>query len=313
MTELRIAGLVSAGLVMGLVAPSAARARDVAVEVEGCADGVLAELRAAVSLELGTSWRVVSGGAPLRVVVSMVDCDAVRWTLRVADRRGDVLLGPDELRFDTSGATTRPRIAALWVAERLPQVLAPPSPSAAPSRGTRIDPPSETASAGSPARLSLGAGMAGLSDAERFDAMLFLRVGGAAQVLAWLSLGGSLEGGALFEPDDHRQPTVRLCAEPQITLALSVEWEIGVGPKACFTISRHAPNGADTWFGGAAVGGLVRVSYRVDAAWDVGIRADGDGWARGAFVLSSPDVISPDMTNLPWVGVLGVSLEARLR
>lgn len=329
----RRAAQVLAGLGIllgGLALPGPATARDVSVAVEGCAT-IGPSVATALRLEVGSEWNVVvDEDAPLsvdsprvdspgidsfRIQVRMAHCDAPRWAAWVSDPSGQLLYGPDEIVVGAFSGSSRARIAALWAAERLLGILerarhALGEPSAVPAFSTAATvgdvTPSPEAAEVFPG-LTVGVGGAWLEDpAALAEFALLLRVGGFAQVGEWFRMGGSLAGGALFEPFAHTQPLFRLCAEPQLTLPLGARFfSIGVGPKACLSVSRHLRIPDDHWTSGVAVGGLVRFAFGWVDGIELGARIDADAWERDAFV----ELPEATEASLPWAGVIAGAVE----
>ncbi len=300
-----------------------ARAQTVGVVAEGCPP--LAEpLAQALRLEAGDGWQVVEGEAALVVRVALADCAATTWTLRVTEGPQD-LAGPESIDMTTFDPGTRARIAALWASDRLappgaalddPATVSVPAPPPAAAAPASEPPPPPVPRAPAYPRLvvAVSAGYAFFLDpVELSQHAVLARAGAFAHVLDWLLVGGSLEGGAIFEPFGHVQPFLRSCAEPQATFDLDAV-RFALGPKICLSVSRHLRDTRDHWASGAAFGGLARVTMPLNGGLAIVFRVDVDAWERDLFVETPPAAFGgAPAVELPWAGMIGASLELELR
>lgn len=311
--------LLATLLVLG---PSAlAAAQPVRVESPGCPP-IAPRVASALRLEAGPGWDVGADDAELVVAVGVSGCDDDAWILTVSDASGAVVSGPEAVAMNDFGEPTRARLAGLWAAEHLG--IAPPAAAAesldAPAPPAPEDPPPPPAVDAGPASpfpravLDVGVGAAYLVDpAQLAEAAVRGRVGLSAQILDWLLLGGSLDGGALFEPYQHVQPFFRLCGEPRAELDVG-PLRVGIAPKLCASVSRHSRGGIDQWSGGLAVGAAIRATLAVDDGLAVGLRIDADAWDRDLLAGPSPaGVGAGGAVDLPWAGVFGAALELDVR
>jgi hypothetical protein len=182
--------------------------------------------------------------------------------------------------------------------------VAEPAPIAAVPEA-QADPEGEPGTL-APLVLDFGAGFMYLFDSSELDEYAAIgRAGVYALTDAGFVVGGSLEGGALFEAFNHNQPYFRLCADPRFELAIDIA-RFGVGPKVCISTSRHIQGGADEWTGGFVAGGFLRAMIAVYETLSIAIRIDGEAWKR--------DVLDSSLERAyPWVGGLSATLEIDVR
>lgn len=298
-----------------------ARAQVVGVVADGCPP-LVEPLAQALRLEVAEGWRVVEGAAELVLTVELSDCAAPRWTLRLGGASGDAA-GPEAIDLGPVDPGARARIAARWAAERL-------SPARSTLEDPRTipvpDPPAPAAPAPVPAApvprapayprlvVMVGAGYAfGLDPVELSQHAVFARAGAFAHVLDWLLVGGSLEGGAIFEPFGHAQPLLRSCIEPQAMFDVA-SLRVALGPKACLSVSRHLRGTQDHWASGAAFGGLLRLTMPFDSGLAIVFRVDADAWERDVFVETPPGPFGgAPFVALPWAGLIAASTELEIR
>ena len=288
--------------------PARARARDLTVTVVGCRTTIEPSLRHALALELNGSFRILDASAvspgtegPIHIRVGVVHCDAESWMVRLSSPSGQPLFGPERLFLGGQSRASRARIAALWIAERLAYAL-PRSPR-------RDDTDAPIASDPLDLRLTVSAGGAVAFDpAVRIDPVATVRFGLSTRFAPFFIGAAELEGGALVSPFNHGQPVVRLCIVPQVPVRLGSRLEFGIGARGCASISRDLGGASDLWTAGGAVGLMIRLSLAVDESWDVGVRLDGDAWYR-----TLTEQVLATRLDMPWVGLLALSLEARVR
>jgi hypothetical protein len=293
------AGAIALASLGALAAP--AHAQRVTVAAQHCPE-LEAIVASALELELAGDPRVV---AEFELRVDVPACDADRWTLRVTDADGAHVSGPQAIAMEAFAPGTRARIAALWAVDHIPEraglaaALAAPSPE-------RSAPEAERARARPRLVVDAGAGfVAFLGPAQVGEYGVVARVGLRGELLDWLLIGGSLEGGAIFEPFGHVQPVVRLCGDPRAEIDAH-PIRIQLGPKFCIDTSRHIVGLGDAWTAGVGLGGFVRGSIAIADGYSLAIRADAEAWDRDI-------VVDPGRLALPWIGAFAVALELDAR